>query len=281
MHKICFIIFTLFSLASFAQVSGQFVEENAVNIRDRHEANDTIYNKVKDYKAIMIGELHGTIESPEMLVGIVKSLVKNGKKVVVAFEISSDGLKGFNEKPTLETLKKSIFFNTGAKDGRQSIAWAEMLVDLKKLNVEIVCIDLDLAHKGDKNITRDSMMFENLNTYFKTDTSRVLVRLTGNISNKLTPYKGTKTLACFMQKNEYSCFKNKRILSLNHMYGNGTTYNWGNDGYKMREVTGNADFYAHATEYENYLFIHNVQEGFNGIIFSKTITASGPLVEKK
>jgi hypothetical protein len=271
----------LMCAVSQAQVSGQFVEENSVNISDRIEPNDTLYNKIKDYKAVMIGEIHGTQEAPEFLIGIVKSLKKNGKKVVVAFEISSDGLKDFKSDPTLDGLKKSVFFNSKAQDGRQCIAWAQMLVDLRKLNVDITYIDLDLAHKGDKNITRDSMMYENLNTYFKTDTSRVLVTLTGNVSNKLTPYKGVKTLAYFMQKDKYSCFKNKKILSLNHMYGKGTAMNWSNDGFKVRDVEGNADFYEYATPYDNYLFIYNVQEGYNGILFSKTLTASPSLMSGK
>ena len=228
----------------------------------------------------MIGEVHGTQEAPEFLIGIVKSLQKNGKKVVVAFEISSDGLKDFKSNPTLDELKKSVFFNSQVQDGRQCFAWAQMLVDLIKLDVEITYIDLDLAQKGDKNITRDSMMYLNLNTYFKTDTSRVLVALTGNVSNKLTPYKSLKTLAYFMQQDKSSCFQNKKILSLNHMHGKGTAMNWSNDGFKVREVEGNADFYEYATPYDNYLFIYNVQEGYNGILFSKTLTASPSLVGK-
>ena len=281
MRKICVFVFALLSFSALAQVSGEFVEENAAEIKDRHEPSDAVYNAIKDYKAIMIGELHGIQETPDMLIGIVKSLVKNKKKVLVAFEISSDGLKSFVSNPTIEGLKKSVFFNTGSQDGRQCVAWAQMLVDLRALNVDIAYIDLDMAHKGDKNIVRDSMMFENLNAAFKTDTTRVLVTLTGNISNKLTPYKGVKTLAYFMQKNKYSCFKTKKILSLIHMYGKGTTMNWANDGFKVREIEGNADFYEFATPFENYLFVYNVQEGYNGILYSKTITASPPLVDKK
>jgi hypothetical protein len=278
MKKMWSIALLLVTVTTFAQVSGQFVEENSVEIKDRIERNDAVYNKIKGYKAIMIGETHGTQEPTEFLVGIVKSLQRNGKKVVVAFEIASDGLKSFENDPTLEGLKKSIFFNTQSQDGRQCVAWAQMLVDLRAMNAEIIYINLNLAQKADKNITKDSMMYENLNTYFKTDTTRVLVTLTSNISNKLTPYKGAKTLAYFMQKDKYSCFKNKNILSLNHMHGKGAAMSWANDGFKVREVEGNADFYELATEFENYLFIYNVQEGYNGILFSKTLTASPSLV---
>ena len=280
MRKLCSLFLILLSGVSFAQLTGQFVEENAVEIKNRLDSTGAICKEVKDYKAIMIGELHGTNEPPEFLVGLVRSLTSCGKKVVVAFEISADGLKNFKSNPNLEGLKKSIFFNTTSQDGRQCVAWAQMLVDLTAIkNVEIVYIDLDLAHKGDKSISRDSMMFENLNTFFKTDTSRVLVTLTNNVSNKLTPNKAEKNLAHYMQKDEHSCFKTKKILSLAHYYGKGTTMNWANDGYKLREVAGTAEFYEYATPYDNYLFIYNVQEGYNGIFYSKTITASPSLVK--
>lgn len=281
MRKIILALAAFVSLSASAQVTGQFVEEKAINISDRTAVNDTLYNAVKNYKAIMIGGPHGIKETPELVVGLVRSLQKGGKKVVCAFEIASDGLKGFKKDPTLDALKRSTFFTTKSPDGKQCMAWAQMLVDLRALDAEIVYMGLDLAQKGDEKLSRDSLMYEKLNAAFKTDTARVLVTLTNNLSNKLTPIKGLKNnLAYYMQKDERSCFKNQKILSLNHYYGNGTTMNWANDGYKLREVKGNAAFYEYATSYENYLLIYGAQEGYNGIFFSKTITASPPLVEK-
>ncbi|MGZ4067538.1 MAG: hypothetical protein ACXVPE_12510, partial [Bacteroidia bacterium] len=263
-----------------AQVSGQFVEENAVEIKDRTQANDTLYEKIKSYKAIMLGELHGVQEAPEFILGLVRTLQKNGRKVVVAFEIASDGLKTFVNTPTLDGLKKSVFFNTQAQDGRQCVAWAQMLVDLKALNADVIFINLNLAQKEKeaRNTFRDSMMYENLNAYFKTDTTRTLVTLSGSFSNKLTPYQGAKTLACFMQNDKNSCFAGKNILSLIHYHGKGTAMNWENDGFKLRDIESNANFFEYATEYENYMLIYNIQEGYNGIFYSKTLTASPPLV---
>lgn len=278
---LAFLICNLSFSISFSQVSGQFVEENALEIKDRTQASDSLYDKVKAYKAIMLGELHGAKEGPEFVVGLVKSLQKNGKKVVVAFEIASDGLKSFEKDPTMEGLKSSVFFNTQSQDGRQCVAWAQMLVELRALNAEIIYINLNFADKEAKNNVRDSIMYENLNAYFKTDTSRTLVTLTGNLSNKLTPNKGIKTLGYYMKNDKNSCFKDKNILSLIHYHGKGTALYWANDGFKLRDVESNADFYEFATEYANYLFIYNVQEGYNGIFYSKALTASPPLVNTK
>ncbi len=281
MRKICSVVLALVTFALSAQVSGEFVEENSIEIQNRTEQNDSVFKAIKNYNAIMIGEMHGTKEPPEFLMGIVNTLLNNGKKVIVGLEISTDGLVNFNEDITLEKLKKSPFFSSASPDGRQCIAWAEMLLALKKLNVEIICFDLNMEHKGDKKVNRDSIMFMNLNSQLENDTNSVLVTLTGNISNKLMPYKGMKTMSYFLGSDERSMLRDKKILALNHMYGKGTTMNWLNDGYKLREVEGSAYFYEYATSYENYLFIYPVMEGYNGIIFSKTITASPPLVTGK
>ena len=80
------------NLCLLGQVSGDFVEKNAIEIKDREAINDTLYNAIKNYKAILIGSLHGTEEPPEFFLGIVKSLLKNGKKVVAAVEIPKDGI---------------------------------------------------------------------------------------------------------------------------------------------------------------------------------------------
>jgi len=268
--------------AGQAQLSSDMVEEFGVEIKDRKEANDSVYEALKNYKAVLIGEMHGTQEPPEFMVGIVRSLMKNGKKVVAAIELPSDGID-LTKKFTLEQLKKEPAFYGMSPDGRQSIAWAEMLIELQKMNAEIVCFDLGMHYKGDRKLHHDSMLYENINQYLKKDTSKMLVALSGNISNMMGKYNKHKTMAYYMMRHKASCLKGKSILSLNHAYGKGTMYNWMNDGYKFRETEGNAPFYEYASSWDNYLFAmpDPFMKGYGGVLFSKTITASGPLVETK
>ncbi len=270
------------TVTCFGQVSAEFIEANAVEIKDRKEANDSVYKAIKDYKAILIGEMHGTKEPPEFFVGIVKSLMKNGKKVVVGLEIPKDGID-FTQDFTVEDLKKAPAFYSTSPDGRQCIAWAEMLVELKKMNAEILCFDLSMEYKGDKRLERDSVMASTIEDYLKNDTSKVFVSLTGNISNMLLPHKKIKTMACYLMDSDSSCLKGKKVLSINYLYGTGTMQNWMNNGYQLRETDSNAPFYIYATSYDNYLFAYPdpSMKGYNGFLFAKTITASGPLVEKK
>jgi len=282
MRTLVFIFIFLSTHVCWPQLSSDKVEELGVEIKDRMEGNDALYTALKGYKAVLIGEMHGTKEPPEFLVGIARSLMKNGKKFVVALELPSDGID-FTKTFSLEELKKHPAFYGMSPDGRQSIAWADMLIELQKMKAEIICFDLGMHYKGDIRLEHDSMLYENINEYLKKDTSRMLVALSGNISNMMGKYNKYKTMAYYMIHEKHSILKGKSILSLNHAYGKGTMYNWMNDGYKLRETEGNAPFYEYASTWDSYLFVmaDPFMKGYGGVLFSKTITASDPLVETK
>jgi hypothetical protein len=279
MGRFFLLAFVLFGFMSYGQITGQLVEEKAIEIPNRAEANDSVYKAIKDYKAILIGEPHGVKESPEFLEGIVRTLLKNGKKVIVGLEIPGNGLTGWEKHSDLEHLKKTPFFTTASPDGRQCVAWADLLLHLKELNVPVVCFDLKGSLEHKKISYRDSLLFLNLNKGFNQDSNLVVVTMSGNISNMLKPYRNAPTMGWYLQNDPRSVLKDKPILSLNVLYGAGTTMHWLNDGYKLREVEGNAGFYAYASSYDNYLFIYPADE-YEGILFTKTITASGPLNAK-
>jgi len=183
---------------------------------------------------------------------------------------------------TKEDLKKAPAFQGAFPDGRQCIAWAEMIVELKKLDAEILCFDLNMIHKQERKAgVRDSVMFRNINDYLAKDTSKMFVALTGNISNMLIPNKNKKTLGCYLSTDSSSCLKGKKMLSLNYFHGKGTMMNWKNAGYLLREEDSNAEFFEAACSYENFLLVYPVMKGYDGIFFTRSMTASGPLVETK
>lgn len=274
-------LFVVFSCSfALAQSPAEALERDAVEIPKRSEANDSLYSRIKDYRAIMIGEVHGTKEPTEFFIGIIKSLIKNGRKVIAGVELPSDGVQ-FSSELTLEKLKAAPAFTSGTRDGRQSVAWAEMLMELQKTGAEIVCFDLSTQHKGEMKSLRDSLMYATLNEAMKKDTTKVLVTLSGNVASRLVPFHKVNSMGCYLHADANSVLKGKKMLSLIHMYNDGTAYNWMNNGYMLRSVEGNAGFYGAAAAYENYLLIYPAMDGYNGLIFSMTLTASGPLVESK
>lgn len=259
-----------------AQVPAQLIEEQAIALSDLSAVNDTVYKTIRGYKVIMLGSIHGTQEAPRLYLGMIRSLLKNGKKVVAGVELPSDGLD-LKSSFTLDKLKHMPAFTTHNKDGRQSVAWAEMLIELQKLGVEIVPFDLNSHHRRDVRSHRDSLMFVTLNDAMKKDTSRVLVTLSTNVRNMLVLHQKHKTMGLHLKSDAGSVLKGKSFLSLNHLYNDGEAYYWKNHGFKRWHVTGNAGYYGYAAPHDNYLFVYPVGEGYTGIIFTKTLTPSPPL----
>lgn len=279
-HLAFFILLCCTCFDGVAQISSDQLEREAIEIRSRKNANDTLFERLKDQKAILVGEVHGTKEQPEFFLGIVHTLVKHGKKVLAAVELPTDGLNT-GEVLTIDKIKNSEAFNSHTLDGRQCVAWAEMLIDLQKSGAQIFCFDLGRGQKGDNRKQRDSLMFGNINQALKKDTSVTLVVLSGNISTRMVPYKNSKTMGYYLLNDESSVLKGKKIMSLLCMYNGGEAYNWVNNGYKLHEVESNAGFYGYAAPYDNYFLLYPVLEGYQGTLFSSVITASAPLIEKK
>lgn len=273
---ICCLVFSFFS--AWGQVPAQVIEERSVEITARTEANDSLYHAIKNYKAILLGSIHGTQEAPELLVGLVRSLQKHGRKVLAGVELPSDGVD-MKEPLTLEKLKASPAFIAFNKDGRQCVAWAEMLIELQKTGAEIVLFDLSSKYRRDVKGMRDSIMYVSLNEALRKDTSKVLVTISMNLLNRLSPHRKHKTLGSYIRTDSNSVLKDKPILSLNHLYNDGEAYYWRNHGYKLWPVEGNAGFFGYAAPYDNYLFIYPAEEGYNGLIYTKTLTPSPLLSE--
>lgn len=276
-------IFLTINSNGYSQSSIDYLKNNAIEIINRTDTNSNIYNAIKDYSAILIGEMHGTIEPSEFLVGIAKSLADKGKQVIVGLEIPNDQYDDIIKRQNINELKSTDYFINSFRDGRQSIAWAQMIIDLQKQkNVHLIFFDLTKDEWKISDINRDSVMYLKINKELKNRPKAYLVTLSGNLHNQLKIRKNMKPMGYYLQNDTNSFFKSSKILSLNHVYGQGTMMNTTSDGFKLRETKGCAGYFGTTTNYDNYLFIFDDREwfkGYTGLIYSKTITAAKPLVE--
>jgi hypothetical protein len=267
---------------AYSQSPIDYLKNNAIEIVDRADTNFNVFNAIKDYPAILIGEMHGTIEPSEFLIGIVKTLSDKGKQIVVGLEIPNDQYGDIIKMQNINELKSTNYFINSVRDGRQSHAWAEMIIRLKKIkNVELIFFDLTKDEFNIPDINRDSLMYLKINEALKNKQKSYLVTLSGNLHNQLKIRKNIKPMGYYLQNDINSFLKDSKILSLSHLYGQGTMMNTMSDGYKLRETKCNAGYFGSSINYGNYLFIFDGREwlkGYTGVIYSKTIRASGPLV---
>lgn len=269
MNKIITILFLFFYINSNSQTVQDYINKNAINCSNLSDTNITLYNCLKKFKCISVGEMHGTSEPAAFVLGLAKTFVQNNKKVIIGLEIENKKINFFSKTRKIADLEKSIFFNDSAKYGRNSEACYNLIFSANKINsIDFCFFDSDLAF--DEN--RDSTMAFNIIKRYEADTNSVIITLSGNIHNMILPYNNKKTMGCYLK----NYFKNK-YFSITNLYGGGTMHNNTGNSLKINTVEKTNSIFDTATHYNNYFLVANFQnylKEYNGIIYTKTITAS-------
>lgn len=91
MKKKLILLFTfIFSLfTAFAQDFLINIKANAINIDKLDSLNNAVWQALKDYKLIMIGEMHGTKEPAKFVIDLARLFTGMGDSVQVGLEIPS------------------------------------------------------------------------------------------------------------------------------------------------------------------------------------------------
>jgi hypothetical protein len=262
-----FFILILFSFKSvFSQDEKNYILQNAIECKDWTAVNQNIYEILKDKKCICIGEMHGTKEPAELLVGLSRTFVANKKKVIVGIEIPKEAMNEFLQQKDSVGLSKTGFFSYKRMDARNSEAWFRTILDCAALNLDFCFFDELYGGERDKN------MFENLKKAYLSDTNSVLITLSGNVHNKLLPYKEQITMGCYLKE-----YFGTRVFSINHLWQEGSMYNLTDEGLKLKTYPPSNNALDN-TGYDSY-FIKNIFSGMNdysGIFYTRKMTASLP-----
>lgn len=208
--------------------------------------------------------MHGTKEPAEFLVYLAKLFTDKKRKVIVGIEIPKGSMTKFIERPDSIGLTESGFFSVKGGDGRNSEAWFKAINECNnKLKVSFCFLD------G----YPDNFKYDNIMECYNADTNAVILTLTGNVHNKLLPYKDKKQMGCYLKDR----FGNK-AFSINHIYNEGTMYNLTSDGLNVRTFPPTNGVFATSTNYSNYflLNIFNTGRDYSAYYYTKIVTASLP-----
>jgi hypothetical protein len=268
-NKIKFIFLTLLTIGRLhCQNAEEAIKKTAIEYKDWTASNQNIYAALKDYQVICVGEMHGTKEPAEFLIGLAKTFVSNNKTVIVGIEIPENSMTQFQKQRDSIGLAKTKFFTDKTVDGRGSEAWFRAINECNKLGVKFCFFD-----NSDNN--RDCGMYEKLIGCYPADTNAVLLTLSGNIHNIIIPFNGSKTMGCFLKEH----FGNK-VCSINHIYNGGTMYNRTSEGLKVHTVNPTNSVFSTSTNYNSYYLqnIFNIPE-YSAFFYTKTVTASLPIAK--
>lgn len=269
MNKIKIIFILLFVSNRFTcQNVEEAIKKTAIEYNDWTSSNQNIYNVLKNYKFICVGEMHGTNEPAEFLMGLAKTFISNNLKVIVGFEIPNNLMTEFQQQQDSIGLAKTDFFSVKSIDGRASKAWFNAINECNKLGAKFCFFD-------NANSNRDLGMYEKLLESYHSDTSFIILTISGNIHNKIAPYNNSKTMGCYLKEN----FGNK-VCSINHLYNGGTMYNRTSKGLKIHTVQPTNGIFSTATNYKGYYLpnIFNIND-YSAFFFTKTVTASLPRIK--
>lgn len=196
--KCSLIFFTLLLYSkSTAQKCKQYINKNAVCVSNTTKT----YTLLNEYDIVMVGEIHGTTEPAELVLDLANVFIANNEKVIIGIEAKTSEFELFIENPNEENLKKSTFFTRENVDGRNGLAWYNLILkSLEKKSIKLFFFDIEDYAQYE---IRDSLMARNIYNKYNEFSDYKMITLSGNLHNTLIPkYENIKSTYNFLEKND-------------------------------------------------------------------------------
>jgi hypothetical protein len=106
-----------------------------------------------------------------------------------------------------------------------------------------------------------------------------IITLSGNIHNRLKAYNGNNTLGSYLT-NDSSVFSPDKIMSINHLYHEGSMMNNSGKGLEKKIIIGiQNNIYNSSVVFENYLCPNflEFQNQYSHFLFTRIVTHSEKL----
>lgn len=285
-RKTKFLLVLLTNTITFLSMNGQgfasLLKTNAIKIDKLDSLDNRIYDLMHNNKLIMIGEMHGTNEPAKFAKGLADLFTVNGDSVQVGFEIPSDLMTTFLKLKTDSSIYLSDFFKKNSTDGRASVAWASTILRLNS-NPKVTIFFYDLNKEDSKNIDdRDSLMYVKIKKQMIQHPTWTTITLSGNIHNMRLPFEQKNKTGAYLANDADLNISNK-FCSLNHKYKRGTMLNDIGKGLELRQVGNINSVYAKLVDYDNYIFLftNSQTNTYDGIFFTRTVTAAELAIKKQ
>lgn len=249
------------------------IKENAIPIEDLLSLSSDIYSEIDKYDVIMVGEMHGTNEPTEFVSGLCELITKNEEKVVLAIEISSRLMDEIPFNVSEAQLKAMEFFSMENTHGTNGKAWLQLIQKCSQ-NKKISLKFIDNFRAG----SRDSSMYLEVLEIKQKYPNTKIVTLTGNIHNWLKPFRGKVKLGGYFM-NDMVNFNPEKIMSINHIYKEGTMMNNTGNGLELQIVKGKDTFFNMTIGTKMYLCprVFEKQNQYTHFLYTEQVSHSETL----
>jgi hypothetical protein len=254
------------------RVSGQdneaYLIANAIRFKNAEKLNDSIYNLLSPFQIVMVGEMHGTNESAQFIIGLANLFTNKGDSVQVGLEINPEFMSTYLQLHTDSSVYQSEFFSHPPYlDGRESLPWANLIATLNK-NPKVKIFFFDTNRNTDVVPFRDSLMAMNIKIQFNQHPTWKMITLSGNYHNKISD---PNTMISFFKRNVPV-----KVCSLNVEYKEGSANANFTHGLEIRQLGSYPSVYNSTEGYDRYLLLYPGKSNYdyNGIYYTKYITAA-------
>jgi len=247
------------------------LKKNAIPIENLSKLSKKIYDEIANFEILMIGEMHGTTEPAEFAYGLCELIAKHEGSVIMAMEIPASRMNNLSDEMSISELKELDFFRGKNFDGRNGIAWLDLVYKGIK-NDGIILKFIDNPYQSS---TRDSSMYRGIRNIHNTYPNTKIVTLTGNVHNSFIPLFDKERIGGYLLKDSLN-FDSKKIMSINHVFSEGNMLNSDLTGLKMRTIEREENIYNTTLSYEIFLYkkLLEEQNQYTHILYTDKVTAS-------
>jgi hypothetical protein len=271
------------------------IKSLAIKLNPRKSFPEGLATYLKDIKIIILGEIHGTKQVPELFSKMVQSVADEKSKTLVILEInqsSQDSIDRFLKSGDESILKQDEFFYRKYQDGRSSKAMVNLLKDLAKMpNVAVLCMDPMTGINTMTGQERDTAMATFINSK-RIGYDRVLV-LSGNVHSSAvvgTPWDKDFKPMTYELKTMATDLAEKPpfgIPILNILVRYEKVSSWNCQGAEANSCSARygkkiPTDYSTALNWESYFMLEDsLTDGHRGSIFIRSTDASFPFMPSK
>jgi len=246
------------------------LKKDAITLNSLTNVNDQVYDKISPFEIIMIGEMHGTNEPAAFAYGLCNLISQHEAQVIMAMEISPTQMKSYHDSMTLDQLKELPFFESENYSGMNGQAWLDLILHCNQ-NKNIIIQFFDYQRDSPRDSSMYNAIYDISNTYPDTK----IVTLSGNLHNRLEPYREKLMLGGYLM-NDTINFNRDKIMSVMHFFNFGTMQNNMGNGLELKTIESKDNIF-NKTLSENMFFCENIfdnQKHFTHILYTNEVTHS-------
>ncbi len=246
----------------------------------------SLLHRLRRFKVVILGEGHGTVQTPLAGFNLACDLATNGP-VTVALEISTDNQKWINTYLATgddKYLREMPHFEESYPDGRSSLAMFDTLRSVRKCKDVGVLFFSPEIYNGNQDA--NTQMAENILKFMSAHPKNRLVILTGNIHGSTRiGFQFDPTLRPMGYELTHSqspslMLARSAVFNILARYGGGESWGCLDD---VREHCGPIkefafpEVYSHAVSFQTYFAAERESiEGYDGTLFFRKVSASPP-----